>query len=198
MAKVWLPIDVLSVIAKTNMEAYYQLLAIARFARTVIGNNIANRRWQEYFTTYEITHDKDGSVYHKWYLTHKSHEKILHRHDDPAFVVYRPDASTGKLVVSEQQWRLNDMMCRSDGGPTVITANGAQWWHMHKVRDELYIHREGAPALIMQDGTQFWYRFSNLHRSDGPAIVCPSGRCHYYLNGKLATREEVMGSQLEI
>ena len=52
------------------------------------------------------------------------------------------------------------------------------------------LHREDGPAVICPDGTQKWYINDKLHREDGPAIIYPSGRQYWYINGKQLTEQQ--------
>jgi hypothetical protein len=46
------------------------------------------------------------------------------------------------------------------------------------------LHREDGPAVICADGFIEYYWNERLHREDGPAIITPSGKYKYYLFGK--------------
>ena len=39
-------------------------------------------------------------------------------------------------------------------------------------------------------GTQYWRLNGQLHREDGPAVITPSGKRLWYLNGKEISEEE--------
>jgi len=47
------------------------------------------------------------------------------------------------------------------------------------------LHRDDGPAIIWPDGRQHWYRDGLLHREDGPAIIYPEGGQHWYQNGNI-------------
>ena len=58
--------------------------------------------------------------------------------------------------------------------------NGIEHWYFN---DKL--HRTDGPAIICPDGYQVWYLNGELHRTDGPAVIRPDGSQAWYLNDKL-------------
>lgn len=46
------------------------------------------------------------------------------------------------------------------------------------------LHREDGPALICTYGSQYWYRHGVQHREDGPAVITPTYE-EWRCNGKL-------------
>ena len=43
---------------------------------------------------------------------------------------------------------------------------------------------------VFTSGTQHWYLDGQLHREDGPAVICPDGHKEWYLYGDKITEEE--------
>jgi hypothetical protein len=53
------------------------------------------------------------------------------------------------------------------------------WW----LNGEL--HRENGPAVICKDGYTCYKIYGKMHREDGPAIIYPDGGESWFLNGNL-------------
>ncbi|MAG26488.1 hypothetical protein CMI47_13155 [Candidatus Pacearchaeota archaeon] len=47
------------------------------------------------------------------------------------------------------------------------------------------LHREDGPAILCHDGDKRWYLNGKRHREDGPAVIYANGCKFWYLNGKL-------------
>ncbi|MAG26507.1 hypothetical protein CMI47_13250 [Candidatus Pacearchaeota archaeon] len=62
---------------------------------------------------------------------------------------------------------------------------GTKRWYLN---DEL--HREDGPAIVCANGDKYWYLNDELHREDGPAILCQNGTKLWYLNDKRVTEAE--------
>ena len=52
------------------------------------------------------------------------------------------------------------------------------------------LHRTNGPAVLCADGTELWYQNGLRHRTDGPAIATPSGYKAWYINGEPLTEAE--------
>jgi len=52
------------------------------------------------------------------------------------------------------------------------------------------LHRTDGPAIICPTGSQAWYLHNKYHREDGPAIELANGDCEWYLYGQLYTFSE--------
>ena len=62
--------------------------------------------------------------------------------------------------------------------------DGIERWYLN---DNL--HRTDGPAIIYPSGSQWWYLNGNLHRTDGPAIIWPDGTQYWYLNGQEVNKD---------
>jgi len=60
---------------------------------------------------------------------------------------------------------------------------GDKYWFDRESR----FHRINGPA-IERSGYTSWFLHGNLHREDGPAIVCPSGRREWWIHDKFQRR----------
>jgi len=45
------------------------------------------------------------------------------------------------------------------------------------------LHREDGPAVVCADGFIAYYFNEQYHREDGPAIITPSGKHRYFIHG---------------
>ena len=52
------------------------------------------------------------------------------------------------------------------------------------------LHRTNGPAVLCADGTELWYQNGLRHRTDGPAIMWPDGHKWWYINGCMMTEAE--------
>lgn len=50
--------------------------------------------------------------------------------------------------------------------------------------DEGELHREDGPAMVCENGSKDWYWNGKLHREDGPATECGNGYKAWFLNGQ--------------
>lgn len=57
---------------------------------------------------------------------------------------------------------------------------GTKCWHLNGE-----LHREDGPAVMCYDGSKDWYFNGKRHREDGPAIEYADGDKSWYLNDKL-------------
>lgn len=62
----------------------------------------------------------------------------------------------------------------------LVSKNGELCWF---AGDDL--HRDNGPAVLCHDGYELWYRHGELHRDNGPAYIKPNGAGRWYLNGRL-------------
>jgi hypothetical protein len=67
----------------------------------------------------------------------------------------------------------------------VIVDNKTKYYY---VNDQL--HRENGPAIVCGNGTKHYYRDNVLHREDGPASVFADGSKYWFLNGEHLTEKE--------
>ena len=51
-------------------------------------------------------------------------------------------------------------------------------------------HRTDGPAVIYPSGTRAWYQNGVLHRLDGPAVIYSNGTERWYQNGLRLSEEE--------
>jgi hypothetical protein len=58
---------------------------------------------------------------------------------------------------------------------------GTKYWR--NARGQL--HRTDGPAIVCVDGDQFWFQNDQRHRTDGPAIVRANGDQYWYQNDQL-------------
>lgn len=52
------------------------------------------------------------------------------------------------------------------------------------------LHRTDGPAVIHPTGTQEWWQNGKLHRTDGPAIIFSNNLESWHLNGMLYSFDE--------
>ena len=63
---------------------------------------------------------------------------------------------------------------------------GSKYWRNSKGQ----LHREGdKPAYIHRNGYKEYRINGKLHRESGPAVITPTGRVEYWLNGEQVTKE---------
>ena len=67
----------------------------------------------------------------------------------------------------------------------VVTDDGSQAWYLNG-----QLHREDGPAIICADGSQYWCLNGQSHREDGPAVIKANGYQAWYLNGIKLTEQE--------
>jgi len=72
-----------------------------------------------------------------------------------------------------------------DAGSGTPDLDGVKSW---TIDDQL--HRTDGPAVIWPSGTRQWFLNGLIHRLDGPAVVWANGDKYWALNGKLYTSEE--------
>ena len=65
-----------------------------------------------------------------------------------------------------------------------------KWGTRHYCNSANQLHRINGPAVLCADGTEFWYQNGLRHRTDGPAIMWPDGRKWWYLNDRSLTEDE--------
>ena len=51
-------------------------------------------------------------------------------------------------------------------------------------------HRTDGPAILYPSGTEEWYQNGLRHRLNGPAVVLPNGREFWYIKGQKYTRKQ--------
>jgi hypothetical protein len=67
---------------------------------------------------------------------------------------------------------------------SLLEAGGKFDYDMYVVRNgNGELHRDDGPAVICTDGTKKWYRNDKLHREDGPAVICTDGTLYWYRHG---------------
>jgi hypothetical protein len=57
--------------------------------------------------------------------------------------------------------------------------NGTVRWFLNG-----QMHRDDGPAVICANGNQLWYKFGEQHRIDGPAVVLANGDKAWFLEGR--------------
>jgi hypothetical protein len=58
--------------------------------------------------------------------------------------------------------------------------------NMHLVYNRYGVyHKTDGPAIIYPSGTKKWYQYGLFHRDDGPAIIWSDGEIRWYLRGEL-------------
>ena len=68
---------------------------------------------------------------------------------------------------------------------SIIDAGGIRENGVYVVRNSAgQLHRDDGPAVVCPNGEQAWYRNGQLHRDDGPAVVPPDGGQEWYRNGR--------------
>ena len=78
--------------------------------------------------------------------------------------------------------RINDYLRTIQDEPVnnpIIDKYGIKHWYNE--HDQL--HRTDGPATICPDGTQYWFINGKLHRTDGPACIYANGSRYWYFNG---------------
>ncbi len=87
-------------------------------------------------------------------------------------------------------WTLNGRFHREEyfrgrSLPAIIYNDGTMVWYRHGKchRDEI-IFGESQPAVVNGNGIRSWWINDENHRTDGPAIVHPTGECVYYLHDR--------------
>lgn len=100
-------------------------------------------------------------------------EGKLHRTDGPARVY--PDPSTYWLITGKNPKKTR-YPC------------GQQEWHRHGM-----LHREGnLPAITNPKGTEIYAVDGQWHRTNGPALIEPSGYRGFFLHGNFLTEDEFL------
>lgn len=51
-------------------------------------------------------------------------------------------------------------------------------------------HRTDGPAILYPSGTKEWYQNGLRHRLNGPAVVLPNGTVFWYIKGQKYTRSQ--------
>ena len=51
-------------------------------------------------------------------------------------------------------------------------------------------HRTDGPAILYPSGTEEWYQNGLRHRLNGPAVVLPNGTVFWYIKGQKYTRSQ--------
>ena len=71
--------------------------------------------------------------------------------------------------------------------------DGSQEWYLNGM-----FHREdGGPALVKPNGTKVWCLYGKFHREDGPASEFFNGIKSWFLNGEEAHPETIVDLWLE-
>ena len=79
-----------------------------------------------------------------------------------------------------QEWSLNGLRHREDGGPACISRNKTlKWWYFCGKQ-----HRVNGPAVIYPDGYESWYLNGKRHRVNGPSVTHTNGSQQWYLHGE--------------
>jgi len=61
-----------------------------------------------------------------------------------------------------------------------IDSEGNKWWY-NKLGQ---VHRDDGPAIVCPNGYQSWWQNGKRHRLDGPAIIWTDGTEFWYINNK--------------
>lgn len=64
--------------------------------------------------------------------------------------------------------------------PIIKWRNGSVEWYI-----DGELHRRDGPAVVCSDGFKMWYWHGKLHRNDGPAVVYPDGTRQWCQNGEV-------------
>jgi hypothetical protein len=122
---------------------------------------------------------------------------------------YRDGSNHQKTPSGTLNWFKNGKLHRDGDKPSNIWSDGTLWWFKngkpHRDGDlPAYIgsdgilqwykngarHRDGdRAARIYANGTLYWYKNSLKHRTTGPAIIRPSNKHQYWINGNNITKE---------
>jgi len=151
-----------------------------------------------------------------WYQSGK-----LHRDDGPAITKFNGykawflngerHRKNGPAIVDEfgtQIWYKYGACHRKDG-PAMVRVDGREEWFVRGIAQD----RGDLPNVTWPDGQQQWVTtfvgelsdecderdesvenpgtYHLLHRSNGPAVVFPDGREHYYYKGKLHSQNDL-------
>ena len=70
-----------------------------------------------------------------------------------------------------------------------IEDDGSKWWYLD---DRTYqeLHRENGPAVVCPDGTKYWLLHDKYHREDGPAMEHEDGSKEWFLDDLEYTESE--------
>ena len=72
------------------------------------------------------------------------------------------------------------LFCEMLSTQTPISSGKVQRWY----DENNNLHREDGPAVICTYGSQFWYKHGKQHREDGPAVISTTYE-EWWCNGKL-------------
>jgi hypothetical protein len=194
MADLYIPIEILHLIASCHVHAYRALLAIPMFARSVICNG---KNYMNMFG-YRVDIMDDGFEY--WYCD----DELYYIKTAPNIMnakYYLELEDAGQVVVDFPNvgrfWYHGGLLHRAldgcgDIGPAVERTDGTkEWWWMgkrHRFSDRYIYHNDNQnvePAIIRADGSKEWYWNGVLHRDhDSPAIIRADGTKDWYRLGK--------------
>jgi hypothetical protein len=205
-----LPIEMLYILASTDVATYRALLALPRFARSLSPDVVA-----DFMIAFGYSVDiRYGDI--TWELNGEPH-----RIDGPAIIrkngnkewwrfgkLHRDSSPAVELATGSTAWYKDGMKHRVDG-PAIERANGDKGWFLNDVR-----HRVDGPAIELGNGSKFWYldgkkhrspsvlgqavgpaeeqpgckiwwRFDLKHRDDGPAVEYEGGHKEWWRDGEL-------------
>lgn len=111
-------------------------------------------------------------------------EKTIHLNIDGSL----PEDYTGEVVWSngDREWYKKGKRHRDGDLPAYIYPNGDRVWFKDGVK-----HRGGdEPAYLAADGYKEWWHYGMPHRTQGPAVVFPSGETRYWLDGSEMTKDQ--------
>jgi hypothetical protein len=196
MGDLYIPVEILHVIASYHVRAYRALLAIPMFARSVVRDN---KKYMNMFG-YRVAITDDGVEY--WYCN----DRLYYIKTIPNILnasYYLELDGTGQVVVDSPNvgrfWYYGKLLHRALGdcgdiGPAVERTDGTKEWYLMGRRHRCFncidwwdtnIRRPLGPAIERADGTKEWYWNGVLHRDhDSPAIIKADGTKEWYRLGK--------------
>jgi hypothetical protein len=191
MGDLYIPTEILHVIAAYHVRAYRALLAIPMFARSVMSGNINYMKLFGYSTKIaengnEYWYCNDELYYIKVPANTPTENRCLVLHNTKQVIVDLPNIGRlwyydGKLHRSSEE---------SDGpGPSIERVNGDKGWCYYG-----YLHRGlDRPAIERVGGVKEWFYRGDRHRDFGrPVVERVDGIKEWWVNGYRLTKHDIL------